>query len=181
MWGEKANCYAYACNEDHPANGIKGAAVPGGIAKQGVFAKKDETPEGYADRLVAGVTLDGGHNNIAITVSHDIAVLPNPGTGYVIAMVSNAAGFHFFRRSADGGTWSWKDGIGEDVADKTFFLTSNASMAVNDAAFRNMVGPLTRANYVPNWPMMTFRAYFGIDNVNGMNVAGIKEAGDVMP
>src|ERR1700689_4220212 len=55
MWGVGANCYAYACNEDHPVNGLRGAAVPGGYADRGVFVRQGDTAETYANRLIEGV------------------------------------------------------------------------------------------------------------------------------
>jgi hypothetical protein len=179
MWGHNANCYAYACNEDHPQNGIRGAAVPGAYADRGVYQRQGDSAEAYADRLIEGVLLDAARNNVQATVSRDVDTLPDGGSGYIIAMVSNSYGFHFFRRDRFTKLWSWKDGIGEDRADQVTQVVSQVATTVNDALFIQMVDT-NKTAYVPNWQAMTFRAYFGLGNINGMTVSGISHAGDVL-
>jgi hypothetical protein len=178
MWGVGANCYAYACNEDHPVNGLRGAAVPGGYADRGVFVRQGDTAETYANRLIEGVFLDAGRNKVDAKVSTDINTLADGGSGYIIAMVANLFGFHFFRRDRMTHLWSWKDGIGEDRADQVNHVPSGQATTVNDALFIRMVHT-NKAEYGPNWQAMTFRAYFGLGNINGMKVSGISHALDV--
>ena len=101
LWDGNANCYAYSCNDPHAPPLLNGSACPGGIARQGVFARKGESEQDFAERLIKGVLLDGGHNNLVITVSRDIDVLPDAGPGYVTAMVSNATGYHFLRQDRE--------------------------------------------------------------------------------
>ena len=69
LWGGNANCYAYSCNDPHAPPLLNGSACPGGIARQGVFARKGESEQDFAERLIKGVLLDGGHNNLVISVS----------------------------------------------------------------------------------------------------------------
>jgi hypothetical protein len=76
MWGNQANCYAYACNCKAPANGIYGAAVPGGYAKKGVFVRPGETVAVYTERLIQGVLLDAAKNSLRhAVVSTQIVLL----------------------------------------------------------------------------------------------------------
>jgi hypothetical protein len=179
MWGHNANCYAYACRCRRPVLGLHGAAVPGGFARQGVYALPADTAATYAQRLVNGVILDAAANGVGLTCSFALAAPPANGTGYVFAMLSNAVGFHFLRRGLDG-AWRWKDGHGADREKRAFSIAANATIVIDDAHFQQMVhGNI--GNYIPNWPNMTFRAYFTIASRNGMTVSGIANAAHVMP
>ena len=179
MWGQSANCYAYACCCRKPAIGIHGAAVPGGYAKRGVYVRPIDTALTYANRLVQGVILDGIANKVGITVSVNIAAPPPNGGGYVFAMLSNAVGFHFLRRGLDG-AWRWKDGHGADREKRAHSAVVLGNVVVDDNHFQQMV-QMNVGNYIPNWANMTFRAYFTIGSRNGMTVSGIANAGHVMP
>lgn len=179
LWDGNANCYAYSCNDPHAPPLLNGSACPGGIARQGVFARKGESEQDFAERLIKGVLLDGGHNNLVISVSRDIDVLPDAGPGYVTAMVSNATGYHFLRQDRETKTWSWKDGNFGSVDGKAFLVASGEALTVTGDVFKAMVNPETRKRFVPEWPMI-FRAYFGIGNRDGMRVSGIAEKGFIM-
>src|SRR6202042_1139435 len=148
MWGEGANCYAYACNEDHPKNGVRGAAVPGGFADRGVYARQGDTVDTYADRLIDGVMMDAERNKVKALVSRDIKALADGGGGYIIPMVSNIFGFHFFRRDRVTRLWSWKDGIGEDCANQVTHTLSGVTTTVNDALFVRVIAT-NKQDYTP--------------------------------
>lgn len=181
MWGNQANCYAYACNCKAPANGIYGAAVPGGYAKKGVFVRPGETVAVYTERLIQGVLLDAAKNSLRhAVVSTQIGVLPDAGSGYIIGMVANNAGFHFFRRDRVTRLWSWKDGIPADKSDTIYHIPMAKTKTVNDATFVDAT-KTAKQQYAPNWPGMDFVAYFGLGDIKGMTVAGIAAAGDVLP
>jgi len=179
MWGTNANCYAYACNCRNPANGIRGAAIPGGFARYGVFPKQNETPAQYCERLVMGVLADASANGLPKAASsNDIRTLPYAGSGYIIGMVYNAVGFHFFRRDRFTKRWSWKDGIPEDATDKINGPPNFTSQTVTDAKFIEAIST-NRLAYIPNWSSMTFGAYFGFGDINGITVSGIATAQNV--
>ncbi len=71
-----------------PANGVRGAAVPGGYAGQAVFPLlPNETQAAYNRRLMAGIFLDAQKNKVKhYKLSANINVLPDAGSGYIIAM-----------------------------------------------------------------------------------------------
>ena len=179
MWGNNANCYAYACRCRRPVIGLQGAAVPGGFARRGVYVRPLDTALTYADRLIDGVILDGAANGVGIVFSQVLAAPPANGGGYVFAMLSNAVGFHFLRRGLDG-AWRWKDGHGADREKRAFSVADNANVVIDDGRFQQMV-QTNIGNYIPNWANMTFRAYFTIASRNGMTVSGITNALHVMP
>lgn len=180
MWGTGANCYAYACNCKVPANGVRGAAVPGGYAGQAVFPLlPNETQAAYNKRLVAGIFLDAQKNKVKhFKLSTDINTLPDAGSGYIIGMIAQPSGFHFYRRSRWNNLWTSKNGIGGEVEETIYSIPLQKTVKITDAVFIDALAT-NPGNYV-DVPPMGFVCYVGLGNIDGMTVAGAQSNAHVM-
>ncbi len=101
-WGVDANCYAYAMNDQKPANAI-GGAIPGGAS--GNVASLSATGD-YRHRLVSGAIEDG-----LVHAEGSPECPPDDVSGtYLVALIASEVGFHWLRRDSSLKRWSWKDG-----------------------------------------------------------------------
>ena len=160
LFSNEANCYAYAVKCKQPINCAKGQARPGG-AVPGADAGK------FLEALQAGVLADGGAK-VAQLAEFSVNALtttqiPAPRAGwYLIAMLTNAVGFHFVRRQLKhlGGEphWKWKQGNKGMVELNAYDHKAKDWVRVTNANFPSLVkgGMGTDGPGYAGWVTVTF-------------------------
>ncbi|MFL6632563.1 MAG: hypothetical protein ACJ8HJ_09660 [Massilia sp.] len=163
-WGANANCYAFACNSAAPAVGH-----PPRTARPGVAGGQPVQNNGNVVQLVAGVLADGGH--LVQRLGGDPSALPIvPANSYLVAMLTNAGGFHFMKRDELTRRWSWKDANHGSVKLNVMHFPTDHYVYVNDANLNDIL-VTHRGNYVWAYNQMTFQTFFAVVN-GGFPVAG---------
>jgi hypothetical protein len=161
-WGTNANCYAYAANCSTPARAT-GGAVPGGATGQPAL------PGGpnYDQALIAGAVADG-----FVQLAGVPAVPPAPAANhYLVALIANAAGFHWLRRDSVTGRWSWKDG-NEQTVKYILNVGQGLYVDINNTNLNDLL-TVNRAGYAPwAYKNMVFKSFFQAPAPNGVVVAG---------
>lgn len=156
-----ANCYAYACKCDNPNVGN-----PPRQAKPGVHGGAATVNNGDVGQLTAGITADGG-----VGLAGDPLNIPNPPAHhYLIAMLTNAHGFHFLCRDEFTKRWSWKDANLGTIKFNVLHLPSDHYRYVNDTILNDIL-VANRNDYMWAYNSMTFQRFFAIPNI-GITVAG---------
>ena len=163
-WGANANCYAYACGCANPAVG-----APPRTARPGVAGGAAVVNNGNVGQLNAGVLADGGL--LVQQLAGNPAALPLvPANSYLVAMLTNAGGFHFMRRDETTRRWSWKDANHGSVKLNVLHFPSDHYVYINDANLNDIL-VANRGNYVWAYNQMTFQGFFAVANA-GFAVAG---------
>lgn len=163
-WGANANCYAFACNCANPAVGN-----PPRQARPGVISGVPPADNSNVIQLTAGILADGGVHVQAL--AGNPLLIPNPpANSYLIAMLTNAGGFHFIRRDEHTKRWSWKDANHGTVKLNIMHFPNNQFVYVNDGNLNDIL-VANRGNYVWAYNTMVFRSFFAVTN-NGFPVAG---------
>lgn len=165
QWGTHANCYAYACSCPNPQVGGVAArtSVPGTVG--GAIVANN----GNAGQLIAGMLADGGV--LVQQLGGNPAALPVvPANSYLVAMLTNAGGFHFLRRDELTRRWSWKDGNHGSVKLNTLHHPTNHYVYINDGNLNDIL-VANRGHYMWGYDRMTFDCFFAVSN-NGFLVGG---------